>query len=113
MLSLIRNVKAPLERALSFPSFRAVGSLTFCPHAMASLGQPSMSICKQAGTAENYDDVARRPPNRLIVVSGPVFSLVGLAFEQGWRVPQTEPAGVGLTRRWSWRFAPNEAAVSI
>jgi len=47
MLSLIRYVKAPLEPALSFPSFRAVGSLTFCPHGMTSLRHWSMRICKQ------------------------------------------------------------------
>ena len=48
MLSLIRYVKTPLEPALSFPSFRAVGLVTFCPLVVRSLRRWSMRIFKQA-----------------------------------------------------------------
>lgn len=66
MLSLIRYVKTPLEPTLSFPSFRAVGSLTFCAHVVTSLRQWSMMIWTQLSAPESYGDVTRAPPNGLM-----------------------------------------------
>lgn len=47
MLYLIHDVKAPLEPALSFLSFRAVGSLTFCSLRRCVAASTSMSWLSQ------------------------------------------------------------------